>query len=147
MQPRHSRSSTPARPAASGNSNTERPVEKAPQKPAEKPAQRTMEPALTKPAEKPTQKPAEKSAQKPVEFRLNLPGAKSAAVAGTFNGWDLNRTPLTRDPNGGWKTTVLLSPGRYEYRFVIDGAQWFSDPGARESVPNSFGTTNSVVVV
>jgi len=93
------------------------------------------------------EKPGDKPAGKPVEFRLNLAGAKSACVVGSFNGWDLSRTPLTKDPSGGWKTTVLLPPGRYEYRFVIDGAQWFSDPGAKESVPNGFGTTNSVVVV
>ncbi len=89
----------------------------------------------------------ERPTQKPVEFRLNLPGVKSATLAGSFNDWDLLRTPLAKDPNGSWKTTVLLAPGRYEYRFVIDGAQWFSDPGAKESVPNDFGSTNSVVVV
>lgn len=92
------------------------------------------------------ERPPERSA-KPVEFRLNLPGAKSAVVVGTFNNWDVSRTPLAKDPNGGWRTTVVLPPGRYEYRFVIDGAQWCSDPGAKESVPNQFGTTNSVVVV
>jgi 1,4-alpha-glucan branching enzyme len=90
---------------------------------------------------------AERPAEKPVDFILNLPGAKSASVAGSFNDWDINRTPLRKDPNGGWKTTVWLQPGRYEYRFVIDGAQWFSDPGAKESVPNKFGSTNSVVTV
>jgi len=89
----------------------------------------------------------ERPVEKPVDFILNLPGVKSATVAGTFNGWDLKRTPLHKDPNGGWKTTVWLPPGRYEYKFVIDGAQWFSDPGAKESVPNEFGSTNSVVVV
>jgi 1,4-alpha-glucan branching enzyme len=84
---------------------------------------------------------------KPVDFFLNLPGAKSASVAGSFNGWDIKQTPLQKDSNGGWKTTVHLAPGRYEYRFVVDGAQWCSDPGAKESVPNEFGSTNSVVVV
>lgn len=95
----------------------------------------------------PNDRPPERPAGKRVEFRVNLPGAKWAVVAGTFNNWDLSRTPLTKDPQGGWRTTVVLPPGRYEYRFVIDGAQWFSDPGAKESVPNQFGSTNSVVVV
>ena len=89
----------------------------------------------------------EQAKEKPVDFFLNLPGAKSASVAGSFNNWDTNRTPLRKDTNGGWKTTVWLAPGRYEYRFVVDGAQWCSDPGAKESVPNDFGSTNSVVVV
>jgi|SRR5579862_1280010 len=85
--------------------------------------------------------------EKPVDFFLNLPGAKTACVAGSFNGWDVNRTPLHKESNGSWKTTVWLPPGRYEYKFVIDGAQWFSDPGAKESVPNQYGSTNSIVVV
>jgi 1,4-alpha-glucan branching enzyme len=95
----------------------------------------------------PPARATERPTEKPVDFYLNLPGAKTAAVAGSFNGWDLSRTPLKKDSNGGWKTTVWLPPGRYEYRFVIDGAQWCSDPGAKESVANNFGSTNSVVVV
>src|SRR5947207_1001390 len=126
------RSSPPATPAAAA-----RPAER----PAEKPPERQT-PRL-KAAPQPVEKAAQKQSQKPVEFRLNLPGVKSATLAGSFNDWDSTRTPLAKDPNGGWKTTVLLPPGRYEYRFVIDGGQWFSDPGAKESVPNAFGSTNS----
>src|SRR6266404_5495845 len=80
----------------------------------------------------PPARAAERPVEKPVEFILNLPGAKSATVAGSFNGWDVKRTPLSKDGNGGWKATVWLPPGRYEYKFVIDGAQWYTDPGAKE---------------
>ena len=90
---------------------------------------------------------AERPAEKPVDFILNLPGVKSACVAGSFNDWSKEQAPLRKDSNGGWRTTVWLAPGRYEYRYIIDGAQWCSDPGAPESVPNGFGSTNSVVVV
>jgi 1,4-alpha-glucan branching enzyme len=92
-------------------------------------------------------RPNDSRSEKPIDFYFNLPGAKTAAVAGTFNGWDLSRTPLSKDASGGWKATVWLPPGRYEYRFVVDGAQWFSDPRALEAVPNSFGSTNSILVV
>ena len=92
-------------------------------------------------------RPNQRPAEKPVDFFLNLPGAKLACVAGTFNDWDTSRTPLHKEANGSWKATVWLPPGRYEYKFVIDGAQWLSDPGAKESVPNQFGSTNSIVVV
>ena len=84
--------------------------------------------------------------EKPVELTLNQPHAQSVAVAGTFNDWDFNRTPMSPGPGGAWKATVWLPVGRYEYRFVVDG-QWISDPGARESVQNTFGSTNSVLVV
>jgi 1,4-alpha-glucan branching enzyme len=132
MQPRYIRSGPPNRPRSAAASTS---VEKLNEKPAKKPAEKRVEKATEKPV------------QRPIEFRLNLPGVKSATVAGTFNGWDLNCTPLAKDPTGGWRTTIFLAPGRYEYRFVIDGAQWYSDPGAKECVPNGFGSTNSVVVV
>ncbi len=66
-------------------------------------------------------------------------------VAGTFNGWDLKRTPMRKE-SGGWKTTLWLPPGRYEYRFVVDG-EWMNDPNEQHSAPNGFGGTNSVMVV
>lgn len=89
---------------------------------------------------------AQRPVEKPVEFSLDQPQARSVAVAGTFNDWEGNRTPLRLDSEGTWKATVWLPAGRYEYRFVVDG-QWISDPGARESVQNTFGSTNSVLVV
>jgi len=84
--------------------------------------------------------------EKPVEFTLHSPQARTVAVAGTFNDWDLKRTPLNRGSGGAWTATVWLPAGRYEYRFVVDG-QWISDPSARESAQNTFGSTNSVLVV
>jgi 1,4-alpha-glucan branching enzyme len=84
--------------------------------------------------------------EKPVEFVLSHPQAHSVVVVGSFNGWDVSRTPMRPGSGGAWKATVWLPAGRYEYRFVVDG-QWISDPGARESVQNTFGSTNSVLVV
>jgi len=89
----------------------------------------------------------ERPVEKPVEFVLNMPQAKSAVVAGSFNNWDVKKTPLRREASGPWKTTLWLPPGRYEYRFVVDGAQWVTDPNAKESVQNGFGSSNSIVVV
>jgi 1,4-alpha-glucan branching enzyme len=94
----------------------------------------------------PATRTGERPNEKPVEFILNMPHAHSAAIAGTFNNWDLKRTPMKKDEAGGWKATVWLPPGRYEYRFIVDG-QWLSDPKAKESVANSYGSENSVVVV
>ena len=89
---------------------------------------------------------AEKRGEKPMEFVLKMPHAQSACIAGTFNGWDSKKTPMRKDGDAGWKATVALASGRHEYRFVVDG-QWISDPNAKESVRNQYGSTNSVVVV
>jgi 1,4-alpha-glucan branching enzyme len=84
--------------------------------------------------------------EKPIEFTFNERSASSVTVAGSFNNWDASRTPMSRDSEGAWRATVWLPAGRYEYRFVVDG-QWINDPSARESVENTFGSTNSVLVV
>ncbi len=109
-----------------------------------------MQPRHTRPstAARPVAQPtasAQRPAEKPIDFILKMPQVTTAALAGTFNGWDPKRTPLRKEGNG-WKTTLWLPPGRYEYRFVADG-EWLSDPNAKESVANSYGSTNSVLVV
>jgi hypothetical protein len=38
--------------------------------------------------------------EKPVELILNQPVAQSVAVAGSFNDWDLSRTPMSPGPGG-----------------------------------------------
>jgi len=81
-----------------------------------------------------------------VTFALFAPKAKHVSLCGEFNGWASDATLMKRDDGGNWETTVALPPGRYEYKFVVDG-QWILDPQARESVGNCHGTLNSVAQV
>jgi 1,4-alpha-glucan branching enzyme len=82
---------------------------------------------------------------KPVRFRYTGAGATRVFVAGTFNQWHPTSAPL-QPTASGWVLVLELPPGRYEYRFIVDGA-WVSDPAAAASAPNPFGDTNSVVQV
>ena len=97
--------------------------------------------ALREPKETPTA-----SDTKDVMLTLERPGARKISVAGSFNEWNPERTPMSRDLEGTWRATLSLKPGRYEYRFVADG-QWISDHNASESVLNEYGSTNSVLIV
>jgi 1,4-alpha-glucan branching enzyme len=81
-----------------------------------------------------------------VSLELVEPAAQQVYVAGSFNGWKPDTTPLMALGNGQWKGDLKLGPGRYEYLFVVDG-QWRPDPNARETVQNPFGGRNSVVMV
>jgi len=91
--------------------------------------------------------PSSYKTNKEVEFVLEKPGARFVALAGSFNNWDPQISPMSRDLEGEvWKVRIPLKPGRYEYRFVVDG-QWLSDPNAEESVRNEFGSRNSVIIV
>jgi 1,4-alpha-glucan branching enzyme len=82
--------------------------------------------------------------KKTIHVSLNAPAARSVRVAGTFNGWNPESTPLRKSLSGIWTAKVSAPPGRHEYRFVVDG-RWLSDPNAQESAPNPFGGDNSVV--
>jgi len=81
-----------------------------------------------------------------VTFVLPKADAKHVSLSGEFNGWSPTATPMKRHNDGTWETTVDLAPGRYQYKFLVDG-EWLLDPAAQKSVPNEHGTLNSVVEV
>ena len=83
---------------------------------------------------------------KAVAFEYFAPMAKAVFVAGTFNDWDPKSTALKRDRDGKWKLELFLPPGRYEYRYFVDGT-WENDQRPVECVPNTFGSWNCVVKV
>ena len=86
------------------------------------------------------------SAPAPIALKLRAPAAKEVFVAGSFNGWQVGATPLRPAKGGEWQGQLDLTPGRYEYLFVVDGT-WLPDPAARETAPNPFGGWNSVLSV
>ena len=90
-------------------------------------------------------KPASPKANR-VSLELTKPEAKNVFVAGSFNEWKPEQTPLMRVGDGRWAGDLVVKPGRHEYLFVVDG-QWLPDPNAKESVQNPFGGRNSVLVV
>ncbi len=75
-------------------------------------------------------------------FVLNWKGAKQIKVCGSFNSWDKAGIPM-KDKGGLWTAEVDLAPGRYEYKYIVDG-KWHADP-ATERVWNDLGSENSVV--
>lgn len=78
---------------------------------------------------------------------VELPGARSVVVTGSFCGWSREGRPMRYDRNGGvWATVLTLPPGRYEYRLLVDG-EWRDDPACHDHVPNPFGSENCVFEV
>lgn len=79
-------------------------------------------------------------------LEITWPGAQAVSIAGSFNDWHPSVTPMIRLSDDKWAKELSLAPGRYEYRFVVDG-QWVDDPAATELVPNVFGSANAVLEV
>jgi len=82
--------------------------------------------------------------EKKVSFSIKAPEAKEVILMGDFNNWDPMLQPMENDGNGVWTTSIIVSPGKYEYKFLVDG-QWKEDPGNEQTCPNCFGTTNSIL--
>lgn len=72
------------------------------------------------------------------------PGVSSVRVAGSFNNWDPDRTPMHLE-NGRWVATLLLPPNSYEYMFVVDDDTWVTDPFALTTRDDGFGSRNAVL--
>jgi hypothetical protein len=83
---------------------------------------------------------------KKVEFVLDAPAANSVKLAADFTDWERSPLEMMHSPDGKWFTVVPLAPGRYAYRYIVDG-QWFDDPANRRHAPNPFGTENAVITV
>ncbi|HEV2296199.1 MAG TPA: alpha-amylase family glycosyl hydrolase [Tepidisphaeraceae bacterium] len=74
---------------------------------------------------------------------------RTVHVAGDFNGWSKDATPMTRGADGVYVARVKLAQGRHLYKFVIDGEQWINDPLADVSLEadDGHGGKNSGVVI
>jgi 1,4-alpha-glucan branching enzyme len=83
---------------------------------------------------------------KQVKLTCQVPDAQSVSLAGDFCDWQTDRYQLKGDPKGLWIAKIMLPPGRYEYRFVVDG-EWLNDPNCAERTPNQFGSENCVLRV
>jgi chromosome partitioning protein len=83
-----------------------------------------------------------------VVFSVRFQDAKKVLVSGDFNNWSPNSTPmLSRDGSPGeWWMSLPLAPGRYRYRFIVDG-QWVTDPNNKYVESNQYGELNNIVEV
>ncbi|UCD29112.1 MAG: AAA family ATPase [Planctomycetota bacterium] len=82
-----------------------------------------------------------------VLFTAHAPEATQVHLAGDFNSWCPDATPMVPCGDGdGFKALLPLAPGRYRYRYVIDG-DWAKDPHNDYVEANPFGELNSVVEV
>lgn len=69
--------------------------------------------------------------------------ARTVTVAGSFNGWNREATPLRKQADGdAWSVTLSLEPGVYAYKFVVNGDEWYPDPNAPK-IDDGNGNTNS----
>lgn len=83
-----------------------------------------------------------------VRFFFRDTSAKSVSVAGDFNGWSRDALPMRRGKKSYWACRFEVpGPGRYRYKFVVDGADWRPDPENPYEEADGMGGKNSVFEV
>ena len=79
---------------------------------------------------------------------FTLPGhtdAEAVAIYGSFNNWIQTKNYCAKEADG-WVCRVDLAPGKYTYKFLIDGVGQ-SDPNNAASEDDGNGHVNSVIVI
>jgi hypothetical protein len=72
---------------------------------------------------------------------------ESIAVVGEFNDWVGDASPMNRRRGGLFRADVELEPGKeYQFRYLLNGEQWYNDWYADAYVPSGLGSENCVVM-
>jgi hypothetical protein len=82
-----------------------------------------------------------------VQFVVDAPTAETVHLVGDFTEWQPTIELTDVDGDGVWSGRVPLRPGVHEYMFVIDGADWITDPNAAGYQDDGFGQRNALVAV
>lgn len=80
-----------------------------------------------------------------VTLTFHSPEARNVALVGDFNNWVPTKS-MKKDKDGNWKARLELEPGKYEYRYLVDG-EWQNDPQCQSVTQNQFGTQNCILEV
>ena len=82
-----------------------------------------------------------------VLFSYYDPAARDVQLAGDFSDWKpLSNVLVKEDKDRVWKCVVSLNPGRYQYKFIVDG-EWRTDPNNEEVIIDDTGVSNSSLMV
>lgn len=67
-------------------------------------------------------------------------------LVGDFNDWNEESLPMKRQKDGSFTLVVNLEKGKeYQFRYLVNAAEWHNDWDADRYVPNPFSGDNSVV--
>ncbi len=74
---------------------------------------------------------------------------RSVNLAGSFNGWNSQATPMLPADHGQYVAHLKLEDGLYHYKFVVNGDIWLPDPQADARLANDdeHGGQNSGIYI
>lgn len=84
------------------------------------------------------------SKRKKVTFSLEATKAETVVLMADFNNWDPNKHQMKNNGNGLWTKSVMLTPGEYEYKYLVDG-KWHENLQSEKTCQNCYGTYNGLL--
>jgi 1,4-alpha-glucan branching enzyme len=85
--------------------------------------------------------------KKRVHFRLEAAKAKQVSLVVQLNRFEKRKYPMNKEDNHGhWKKILVLPPGRYRYRFSVDG-RWVNDPENERKLLEPGGSVENELLV
>ena len=78
---------------------------------------------------------------------MMCPDAKTLHLVGDFNDWNPDAHPMKQRKDGTWSITLRLTKHRdWQYRYVVNGADWVTDDEDGDTAPNPYGSVNASVL-
>ena len=71
--------------------------------------------------------------------------AEAVAIYGSFNNWIQTKNYCAKEVDG-WVCRIDLAPGKYTYRFLVDGVGLL-DPANSATEDDAYGLTDSVIII
>jgi serine protease AprX len=74
--------------------------------------------------------------------------ADSVSLAGDLNEWDQKKTRFVKNSQGVWQAEIpCLPPGKYRYKFLVNGNHWTEDISHGLKEEDDFGGFNSLLIL
>lgn len=82
-----------------------------------------------------------------VKFSFTVENAETVEILGLNSDWE-NSIIMNKKKDGTFSTEVNLpKETKHEFKYRINETEWVNDPAADAEAPNSFGGSNSVIVL
>jgi hypothetical protein len=82
-----------------------------------------------------------------VKFSFTVENAEIIEVLGLNDDWEIG-VAMKPKKDGSFNCEVSLPKDeKYSFRYRVNETDWYNDPTADGEVPNSFGGTNSLLVL
>jgi hypothetical protein len=76
--------------------------------------------------------------------------ATSVWLTGSMTEWAIDpvqgAVELTKGVDGAWTGSYAFAAGSHQYKFIVDGTTWITDPTNLDVIDDGMGNTNSVLL-